>query len=279
MPMIKIKDINLYYELHGEGDPLVLLSGTGSSGEHFRVFQLPDLAKHFRVLIWDYRGTGRSDKPDMPYSTRMLAEDCVDLMKALEIERAHMLGFSMGGRIAQWIAIEQPECVASLLLLSTGPGTVSGFTFERGLPLKLCLSMIENGFEKHVRDFYTSEFLFPPEFVRKNTEVVNSIRDANLKYPTPLKPYLLHTIARQEHDTSHLLHKIECPTLIVCGSDDKYITGTLPHIHSSKALADGIKGSKFVLVEDCRHGFLWQKPEKANQIFIDFFRHHPITKN
>ena len=85
MPLIKVKDLNFYYEFHGEGEPLVLISGTGFSCEHWKVFQVPDLSKHFRVLIWDHRGTGRSDKPEVHYSTRMFAEDCANLMKALNI--------------------------------------------------------------------------------------------------------------------------------------------------------------------------------------------------
>jgi pimeloyl-ACP methyl ester carboxylesterase len=88
MPTVQVSDVNLYYELHGEGEPVVLLSGTGNSGEHWKSFQLPDLAKHFRVLTWDFRGTGQSDKPDSHYSTRMFSEDCFGLMKSVGIYRA-----------------------------------------------------------------------------------------------------------------------------------------------------------------------------------------------
>ena len=98
MPIANVSGLNFHYEFHGSGEPLVLVSGTGMSGDHWKVFQVPELEKHFRVLTWDHRGTGRSDKPDVHYSTRMFADDCVNLMEALGLARAHFMGHSMGGR-------------------------------------------------------------------------------------------------------------------------------------------------------------------------------------
>src|ERR1044071_5262895 len=106
---VKVDDVNLYYELYGEGDPLVLVAGTGISLAPWRVFQVPEFSKHYQVLIYDHRGLGRSDKPDVPYSTRGFAQDCAALMDALEIKRAHIMGHSMGGRVAQWIALDRSE--------------------------------------------------------------------------------------------------------------------------------------------------------------------------
>ncbi len=278
MPKLHVNDIDLYYELHGEGEPVVLLSGTGNSGEHWKYFQLPDLEKHFRVLIWDFRGTGQSDKPDAPYSTRMFAEDCFGLMKGVGIDLAHVLGHSMGGRVAQWLAIDHPEAVASLILSSTGPGSAKGYNFERGLPFGTCAQMLEQGFEKYMWNFHESQFMFPPEFVREHPEAVNRLRDANLKYPTPPRPYLRHMLARQEHETSHHLDKIQCPTLVICGSGDVHMSGTFSHVASCKALVEGIKGAEFLTVDGCNHGYLWQKAEKANEIYIDFLKRHAMKK-
>ncbi|MEE9569853.1 MAG: alpha/beta hydrolase [Candidatus Binatia bacterium] len=280
MPFIKLNDLNFFYEIHGEGEPLVLISGTASSGEHWKVFQVPELSKHFRVLTWDHRGTGQSDKPDVPYSMGMFAEDCVNLMKALGIEKAHIMGHSMGGRVAQWVAIDHPECVASLILSGNGPGKAyEGQYYERGVPLEACLELIEKGFERFMHDHYNSEFMFPPEFVKKNPEAVQRFRGAALKHPTPLRCYLRHVIARQEHETLHLLDKIKHPTLVICGGGDRVACGTGDHVRSSQALAEGIKGSEFVIVEGGNHGYLRQMPEKANPIYIDFIKRHSMAKN
>ncbi len=277
MPLIKIKDLNFYYEFHGEGEPLVLISGTGFSCEHWKVFQVPDLSKHFRVLIWDHRGTGRSDKPEVHYSTRMFAEDCVNLMSALDIGKAHIMGHSMGGRVAQWVAIDHPECVATLVLSGSGPGTsYDGQFYERGVPFDTVVELIEKRFEKYMRDHAAGEFMFPPEFARKNPAVVKRFEESSLNQPTPMRPYLRHVIARQEHETRHLLHKINCPTLVICGAGDRREGGTGDHVLSSEALAKGIEGSEFLTVEGGNHGYLRQMPEKANALFIDFLKRHPI---
>ena len=92
MPIANVSGLNFTYEFHGSGEPLVLVSGTGMSGDHWKVFQVPELEKHFRVLTWDHRGTGRSDKPDVHYSTRMFADDCVNLMEALGLARGPLHG-------------------------------------------------------------------------------------------------------------------------------------------------------------------------------------------
>ena len=117
---VKVGDVNLYYELYGQGDPLVLVAGTGISLAPWRIFQVPEFSRHYQVLIYDHRGLGRSDKPDVPYSTRLFARDCAGLMDALGIKKAHIMGHSMGGRVAQWIALDCPEKVRSLVLSGTG---------------------------------------------------------------------------------------------------------------------------------------------------------------
>ena len=80
---VKVDDVNLYYELYGQGDPLVLVAGTGISLAPWRVAQVPEFARHYQVLIYDHRGLGRSDKPDMHYTTRLFAKDCAGLMDVI----------------------------------------------------------------------------------------------------------------------------------------------------------------------------------------------------
>ncbi|MBI2209988.1 MAG: alpha/beta fold hydrolase, partial [Deltaproteobacteria bacterium] len=89
---VKVNDVNLYYEIYGQGDPLVLIAGTGISCAPWRPFQVPEFSKHYQLLTYDHRGLGRSDKPDMPYSTRLFARDCAGLMEALGIRKAHIMG-------------------------------------------------------------------------------------------------------------------------------------------------------------------------------------------
>ncbi len=118
MPTVRVKDINLYYEIHGEGEPVVLIAGLNSDHSMYKRI-LPSLAAKYRVIAFDNRGVGQTDKPDIPYSIEMMADDTAGLLYALGIQQAHILGASMGGRIAAALTLKYPDLVKSLILVST----------------------------------------------------------------------------------------------------------------------------------------------------------------
>jgi len=121
MPTVKANGINLYYETHGKGEWLVLIQGYGgSSGQWYR--DVPFLSREYRVITFDNRGTGRSDKPDIPYTMAMMAGDIAGLLQAIGVDIAHVCGASMGGMIAQEFALNYPDMVASLILRGTNCG-------------------------------------------------------------------------------------------------------------------------------------------------------------
>lgn len=120
MPLIAVNDIELYYESHGSGAPLVMLGGLGLDVSEMGGLTGP-LATRFRLIAVDNRGTGRSAKPAGPYSIKQMATDTSALMDRLQLGRAHLLGISMGGRIALALALAQPERVDRLVLVATGP--------------------------------------------------------------------------------------------------------------------------------------------------------------
>ena len=106
--MQKINGIQIYYEIHGKGEPLILIMGLRRNVEWW-YRQVPDLSKYFKVLIFDNRGSGRTEKPVMDYSIRLFADDTAGLMEAHDIKKAHILGVSMGGYIAQELTINYPK--------------------------------------------------------------------------------------------------------------------------------------------------------------------------
>lgn len=118
MPTVQVNDIDMYYEIHGEGEPLVLIAGLNSDHTLYRGI-LPHLATKNQVIVFDNRGVGQSSKPDIPYSIEMMADDTAGLLDALNITGAHILGTSMGGRIAVALALQHPRHVKSLVLVST----------------------------------------------------------------------------------------------------------------------------------------------------------------
>ena len=273
---VNVNGVDLYYELYGQGDPLVLVAGTGITLAPWRVFQVPEFSKHYQLLIYDHRGLGRSDKPDAPYSTRGFAQDCAGLMDALGIVRAHILGHSMGGRVAQWIALDYPEKVRSLVLSSTGSGKYSEalVDYPRGVPLDAAYEMIQKGYEKYQHDHWGPGFMFSDEFTKSHPEVVKGLQELIVEEVPPLKCYLRHVIARQCHETTDLVHKIKAPTLVIVGGNDTRDGGTGNHLESSKALAKGIPHAELVIIEGGKHGHLREMREKSHPPILDFLRRH-----
>lgn len=119
LPRLRVNGIDLYYEKHGSGPPLLLIAGLGcATWMWWRT--IPGLSRHFRLIAFDNRGVGESDKPDEPYSMRMMADDAAGLLRALKIEHADVLGISMGGYVAQELALAHPELVRCLIMGATG---------------------------------------------------------------------------------------------------------------------------------------------------------------
>ncbi|HNO65923.1 MAG TPA: alpha/beta hydrolase, partial [Tepidiformaceae bacterium] len=128
MPYVPTRDIITYYEEAGSGRPLVLIRGLGSDLQAWSL-QVPELAKHFRVITYDNRGAGRTGAPDKPYTIAGMADDLAALLDALDIPTACILGYSMGGMIAQEFALKHPARVEKLILLGTSAG-LDGYSRE-----------------------------------------------------------------------------------------------------------------------------------------------------
>ena len=272
---VRVDDIDIYFELYGQGDPLVLIAGTGISCAPWRIFQVPEFSKYYQLLIYDHRGLGRSDKPDMPYTTRLFAKDCAGLMDALGIKKAHVMGHSMGGRVAQWVALDYPEKVRSLVLSGSGSGKYrDNIEYPRGVPLDACVEMIEKGYEQYQSEHWEGSFMFTEEFAREHPEIVKKFQETVLDDLPPPKFYLRHVIARQQHETTELLPKIKASTLVIVGSEDSVSGGTHSHVESSKVLAEKIPNAELVLVSGGAHGYLRQMPEKGHPPILDFLRRH-----
>src|SRR4026207_1091983 len=133
MPTVRVNDAEIFYEAHGTGRPFVFFSETACDGEIWKLFQVPEFSKDHMVIVHDYRGTGRSSKPSIDYSTRMFCDDAVAVLDDLKVKDAVVLGHSMGGRVAQLLALEHPERVKKLILASTG----ASFPGPAGLPLAM----------------------------------------------------------------------------------------------------------------------------------------------
>src|SRR5689334_11085038 len=185
MPRVKLDDVEIYYEERGDGRPVIFLSETACDGEVWKIFQVPEFSKDHRVIIHDYRGTGQSGKPSNDYTTRIFVDDVVALMDHLHAEDAIVVGHSMGGRVAQLLALDHPQKVHKLVLASTG----AHYPLTKGLPLKICKEMIEWGYEKYERE-HTVLVGWTEEYVKDNPGKIDNYLKVRMHNLCPVEFYL-----------------------------------------------------------------------------------------
>jgi 3-oxoadipate enol-lactonase len=263
MPKVKVGDINIYYEEHGKGEPLLLIAGWGTDLSCWQL-QIPELSTRYRVVAFDNRGAGRTDAPDEPYSFRMMADDAVGLLDSLRIDRAHILGVSMGGCIAQEIGIEYPERTRSLLLAATTAAPGASHLLMHTL-VAWSTAMREGVSAKTMARIQlpyvvTSRFFDQPEMVALFVDTMA----AN---PCQPRAYACQrqTEASAGQDTRPRLKQIAAPTLVMAGKEDIM----LPVKHSEE-LAARIPGAQLIVLEGGAHGFSIEIADKFNRAVLDF---------
>lgn len=265
MPLIRVNDTEIYFEVHGKGEPFLFLSETHCDGEVWKIYQVPEFSRDYQVITMDYRGTGRSGKPSVPYTTQMFAEDAAAVLDHLEAPPAIVCGHSMGGRIAQWLAVHYPEKVKKLILASTG----ASYPSTKGIPLKIATEMVEWGYEKYVRD-HSILVGFTPEFASQYPERVEHYLKVRMANMGPVECYFRHLIARQGHDTSEVLKDIRVPTLIFVGEEDRNVTSDISHRTSAEILERGIPDAKLVVLKGERHSYFFANPDAAHEAIHKF---------
>ena len=274
MPEIRVGDLAMAYELTGSGDALVLVAGTGYPGGTWMPELVERLAVRHRVLTFDHRGTGRTPSTPERYSTRGFAVDAIGLMDALDLEASHVVGHSMGGRVAQWMGLDHPDRVRSLVLAATGPGEWrEDKPVTRGIPLHTAKAMIELGYEAYMREHIAATF-FTPEFAAAKPERVAWLVDAFWRDRPSLEDYLRHIIARQEHQTADQLGELTMPCLVLIGDRDVHQGGTGVHWEQSAYLADHLPDVERAVIPDTSHGYFWQAPDVAADIVLEWTSRH-----
>lgn len=265
MPLLPVDDTEIFYEVHGEGDPFLFLSETHCDGEVWKIHQVAEFSKDYQVITMDYRGTGQSGKPSVPYTTDLFAEDAIAILEHLKAPPAIVCGHSMGGRIAQLLAAKYPEKIKKLILASTG----AAYPTTKGIPLKIATEMVEWGYEKYVRD-HSILVGFTPEFAQQHPDRVENYLKVRMANMGPIEFYFRHLMARQGHDSTKILKDIKAPTLILVGADDRNVTSDISHRTSSEVLENGIPGAKLVVLEGERHSYFFANPDAAHAAIRDF---------
>jgi pimeloyl-ACP methyl ester carboxylesterase len=267
LPKASINGININYKIEGNGEPLVMIMGIASTRRAW-LFQTPVFKKHFRVITFDNRGCGESDKPSEPYSIRSMADDTAGLMDFLGIEKAHILGASMGGMIAQEMAINYPGKINRLILCCTmakrtGPGGISdepakklGYNIDYSYNDLLSISirnimitLSELAFNRKINRIIIVPIM--KLWIRKQdiSGISNQLK------------------AIWEHDTADRLKLIKAQTLLMTGTDDKIINQL-----SSELLLKQIEDSNLVKYDGGSHAFFVEMRKRFNNEVINFLQ-------
>ena len=268
MPVAKLADVGIYYEVHGAGEALLLIMGLGgSSALWFR--QVPVFSRQYRVVTFDNRGTGQSDKPDIPYTMEIMVGDLAGLLEAIGIHAAHVFGISMGGMIAQHFALRHPERVTSLILGCTTCGcSHSAIPDVETISLLFDMeSMQELPLEEKAREMLP--FLLSQDFIDNNPSLIQQLLATMMEHPTPLHGYMRQAQAIMGHDTYERLPDIKAPTLVIAGDTDKLVP-----IENSRILASRIPKAELVILKNMGHGFNIEAADETNKAVLDFLVRH-----
>lgn len=265
MPKVQANGIQIYYEIHGSGAPLVLISGLGYSLWQWHRM-IPLLACHFMVIAFDNRGVGQSDKPAGAYTAQMLAADTLGLLDALGIQKASLMGHSMGGFVAQAFALAYPQRLEKLILCSTnfgGPNHVP-ITPEAMAVLADVKSDPVTRFMNGLRVSTAPGFADAhPDVIEAwlAWRVANPIEPAAYQSQMMVGLGLLPEAAAFERKLS----QVTAPTLILFGAHDKVVPPA-----NAELLAAQLPNSRVVILPNAGHFFPIETPEAAAQAVIEF---------
>lgn len=262
MPIIKINEISMYYEIHGTGAPLVLIAGY--TGDYtFWKFIVPNLAKHHQVIIFDNRGIGQTQDKGGFFTLEAMAEDVLSLMKALNLEQPAIAGHSMGGIIAQIIAKKHPKQISRLVVLNSAQAlNIRTYkTLESLLNLRKDNVSFDGLIDTALPWFFANDYLANPEnIIAFKKDLINN------PFPQSVEDQERQFRALQAYQPSQWSQKINLPSLIL-GSEHDIIT--LPE--ESELLAESIPNSQFVLVEGA-HSSPVEQPELVYDLILKFLK-------
>ena len=192
MPYLNRDGAEIYYEVHGEGPAMLFCSVTGLDHQAWKFYQVPEFSRDHKVILFDYRGTGKSSKNIEEYSIKMFTDDAMGILDALKVEQAIVCGHSMGGVVAQLLALDYPSRLKKLILASSG----SAHPGAHGIPVAMCRDMVRDGFATYIRK-HTIETGWTKDFVAKNSELIEKFLQVRMSGIAPLENYLYFVLARQ----------------------------------------------------------------------------------
>ena len=269
MPFVNSGGVEIYYNLKGSGTPILLCNGWGGSSDSWSTEMVKLLAEKHSVILVDNRGTGRSGKPDEPYTMEQMSGDSAKVLEEVELGAAHVLGFSMGGYIAQALGIYHPEKVSSLILCATTPGAINRVPYSLDVAKDLA-KVSDDALPKRERVKTMVYLLYPEKYVESRLEqlIAEESYDSN---PTPVYALKSQSAATASFDAFDRLSGLGMPALILAGDSDRLIPPD-----NSRLLASRIPRSELHILPGVGHGFLKQETRRSVELILDFT--HRVVK-
>jgi len=266
MPQVQANGIDIYYEVQGEGEPMVLIPYLAADQACY-AFQVAEYAKHYTCFSVDLRGAGLSGKPDGVYTTELLAADIAAFMQAAGIEQAHIFGLSLGAATGMWLAARHPEKVKTLSLHS---GWTASDPFLRSVvqSWQIIAQALASVPEMIIQGIFP--WCFTPEMYGARPEYVDSLAEFVRSRPMPpVDAFIRQSGAVLAHDATAALGSIQAPTLITFGRHD-LVTST----RFAAPLSEGIANSEVLVFEDCSHAPIYENVEEFNTQTLAFLQRH-----
>ncbi len=264
MPKQRVGDIDIYYEVHGDGPAtLVMIRGLGSNLTAWYE-QTPEFQRHFRTVVFDNRGAGRTDKPDTPYSIAQMAADTLGLIDALGIRRTALLGISMGGMIAQEFVLHYPERLSCLILGCTNSGGSAIVQADPAIVSAVVAGVNATPEQQKLQ----LKAVFTDDTIERRHDVVAKHQEMRAQFPIPPASLARQVQAIQKFDASARLASIKVPTMVIAGRDDRLVPA-----ENSRLMARHIPGAKLVELAG-GHLFFVEHPAEFNRAVVDFVRSH-----
>jgi pimeloyl-ACP methyl ester carboxylesterase len=270
MPIAQTDNLNIYYERIGQGQPLVMIRGVGSNVDHWYE-QVPVLSKKYQLLVFDNRGIARSSDPAGSFSTKDMAADTAALMEAVGIKKARVLGYSMGGMIAQELALAYSDKISGLILVATDCG--AGLRIEAQPEYaRLFTEMIRLGTNE--AKTAAAGCLFAKQTFESRPDIIQRYAEVSLRFPAPQKTLERQWAAIDQHDACSRLQNITAPTLVITGSEDVLIPP-----ENSRVMAERIPDAQLCSIDGGGHLFVVEQPQQFNEAVIDFLDGLPDIKS
>jgi len=264
MPTIEVNGQTLYYEVHGQGDPLLCVMGLSADTLAW-MLQVPAFSAAHRTAIFDNRDVGQSSMASGPYEIADMAQDALALADALELESFHLLGMSMGGAIAQEIVLAAPERVRTLTLAVT---FAAGGAWARKLSEVWAERVTKISREGHVDELMLLNF---SEAFYENAQGVEWVRGMMLQHPHPQPPeaFIRQLEACGRHDARERLRSVDVPTHVIGGEYDILVPAW-----KSRELAELIPAAELTVLPGSPHGANVERAEEFNRAVLDFIAEH-----